>query len=149
MKYVSYLFELERTASVPNAKKVLIVDDEASVRRLTARMLKSLAYETIEAEGPSEAMTTCNEHGSEIDLIITDFNMPELSGTEMMEKIREDLPQMKVIYVSGFDMDTVSTNAPSAADTFLQKPYSRDTLKDLVEKILFAPVDEEEEKKDD
>lgn len=122
-------------------KKILIVDDESSVRRLTARMIASLGYETLEAGSGEEALEICNGQGAEIGLILTDFNMPNMDGSELYDELSKLDTQWKVIFISGFDKDTLAeqmTDSPNIC--FVQKPFTRDVLRENIAAMM--PVGE-------
>lgn len=122
-------------------KKILIVDDESAVRRLTVRMLGALDYDILDAECGAAGLEILHQNeGPEIVLVMTDFNMPNMSGVEMVQKMLETHPDLKIIYVSGFDKDTITndSNGTCPDDIFLQKPFTRDQITQTIESALQA-----------
>ncbi len=74
------------------SKKILLVDDDAMVRRMTATILKSDGYEVIEASSGAEGLERFAEHQTTIGLVVSDAVMPQMTGPEMIEKILVDDP---------------------------------------------------------
>lgn len=102
---------------------ILIVEDEGSIRRLAARALQRAGYEVLEARSGSEALEIVHEQVGDIDLVLTDMVMPEMSGPELSEKLRERWPDVRVLYTSGY---TELTGRKDIA--FLRKPFSAQQL---------------------
>lgn len=80
-------------------KRILVVDDEPSIRKLFARHLEGKGYEVIEAANGKEAVRCYRENPS--DLVVTDIVMPEKEGIGMMMDLRREFPDVKVIAISG------------------------------------------------
>ena len=102
---------------------VLIVDDDASVRETVAEMVGSLGFSIIVAESGHQAL---NQLAAEprIDLVITDFAMPELNGAEVAHRARQLRPGLPIIFVTGFaDIESLR-----GEEWVLQKPFRRDGL---------------------
>ncbi|HEY3253219.1 MAG TPA: response regulator, partial [Polyangiaceae bacterium] len=115
---------------------LLIVEDDTAVRQVAARVLRDRGYTVLEARRPSEARRICAEHGSAIDLLLTDVIMPECTGTELAQELSRLHPRMRVVYMSGYPGGAASRAGafgPGAA--YLEKPFSPASL---TEKITFA-----------
>ena len=115
---------------------LLIVEDDSAVRQVAARVLRNRGYTVLEARRPSEARRICAEHGTAIDLLLTDVIMPECTGTELARELSLLHPHMRVVYMSGYPGGAASrlgALGPGAA--YLEKPFSPTTL---AEKILSA-----------
>jgi signal transduction histidine kinase/CheY-like chemotaxis protein len=111
-------------------KTILVVEDEESVRGLIHSILEQLGYTVYSAENGREALKLCEKT---IDLLLTDVIMPELSGYELAERIREMHPHIKTLYISGYTDDaTVHHGSSGKRAPFLQKPF---TTQDLIRKI--------------
>ncbi len=117
--------------------KVLVMDDEESVREVVGEMLKYLGYQVVTASGGSEALTLYRksfESGQSYDLVITDLTVPgDLGGVEFLKKLQEVDPEAKVIISSGYSTDPVMAQYKSHG--FLDvivKPY---TVQDLDRKL--------------
>jgi two-component system, cell cycle sensor histidine kinase and response regulator CckA len=109
------------------ATVVLLVDDEQAVRNLFGLALRREGYHVVEAGDGVEALTIA-EQLPRIDLVLTDVVMPVLKGPEMAQKLRERLPDMKFLFVSGYMVsDDLGPNSH-----MLAKPFMR---QDLVQKV--------------
>ena len=93
--------QLGATAEVSGGT-VLVVEDYAAVREVTSRILRERGYTVFEARHPSEARALCAEHGSHIDLLLTDVIMPECTGPQLARELTEQFPNMRVLYMSGY-----------------------------------------------
>ncbi|HUQ93304.1 MAG TPA: ATP-binding protein [Bryobacteraceae bacterium] len=112
---------------------VLVVDDEEVVRQVAARMLKNLGYHTICLGSSREAIDYYRRRGKDIDLVIIDLIMPDLSGKNVFEKLREINPRVRVVLTSGYNQDAgVDTLIDAGAKAFLQKPYRLGQLSEIL-----------------
>ncbi|PSK81816.1 PAS domain S-box-containing protein [Limimaricola soesokkakensis] len=103
---------------------VLAVDDDALVLMNTVIMLEDLGYEVIEASSGAEALAKLDEH--EVDLLLTDHAMPQMSGAELADAARERHPGLQVVLATGFlelPNDSTCANLPK-----LMKPFSMEQL---------------------
>jgi len=107
---------------------VLVVEDEAAVRRFCCTVLRRHGYQVLEAPGPVEALDTLQHQP--VGLVLTDITMPGMNGKEMVKRIdREQQPDLKVLYMSGY-----SENLEPGLD-FLEKPF---TSADLLKRVRAA-----------
>ncbi len=112
---------------------ILIVEDEVPVRIFASRALSNKGYKIIEAENAETALELIKEHGTSIDLIVTDVIMPGMNGPTMVNEIKKTYPDSKVIFMSGYTEDALEDYEGDVAEiNFLQKPF---TLKDLAAKV--------------
>jgi two-component system, cell cycle sensor histidine kinase and response regulator CckA len=112
---------------------ILLVEDETPVRLFAARALRNKGYTVLEADCGETAIEQMREHGSEVEVIVTDVIMPGMTGPSMIEKIIPDYPNVKVIFISGYAEDVFVNNYGSERSfNFLPKPF---TLKQLASKI--------------
>ncbi len=131
---------VESMAPLPRgAGTILVVEDAAGVRSLTVRVLRSLGYDLLEAENGFDALTVISGCGiRKIDLILTDVTMPKMGGRELIERIRADRPDMRVVFTSGAPgADTALKalfNHPGTA--FLHKPFSPAELARTVRDVI-------------
>ena len=116
---------------------ILVVEDEAGIRALVRKILRRQGYEVLEAANGEDALALCREHGSRVELLITDMLMPQMGGRELVERLQTQGHAMKVLYVSGYTDDTAvySTDLP-AGTAFLQKPFTLGSLLDKVKEVL-------------
>jgi CheY-like chemotaxis protein len=118
---------------------VLLVEDEASVRNVVAQVLRGQGYTVLEAANGEEALRVAREHtGKEIDLLLTDVVMPRMGGEALAERLTDERPGVKVLFVSGYTDNAISHHHgvldPGVA--FLQKPFSPATLAHKVREVL-------------
>ena len=112
---------------------ILLVEDEAGIRALVRKILRREKYKVLEAGSAEEALNIAGAHEGRIDLLLTDVMLPGIGGRELAEGMRESLPDLKILYVSGFTSDEeVRTGAFPPGSKFLQKPF---TLSSLVAKV--------------
>ncbi|HUQ99140.1 MAG TPA: response regulator, partial [Gemmatimonadaceae bacterium] len=108
---------------------ILLVEDEAAVRSLAKKILRSHGYRVLEASDGAIALRLAAGHVGEIDLVLTDVGMPNLGGRGMVEELRELSPEMRVLFMSGFRKDEVFSDASVAKRTpYLQKPFTGEQL---------------------
>jgi PAS domain S-box-containing protein len=116
---------------------ILVVDDEAGIRNLIAKILRREHYRVLEAGTAAEAAAVAAAHGSAIQLLLTDVMLPDRSGRQLVEKLVQALPQLKVMYISGFtDDESVRAGAFPKGARFLQKPFTLGALLGTVRETL-------------
>nr|HQU86368.1 response regulator [Pyrinomonadaceae bacterium] len=112
---------------------ILIVEDEILVRNLTRDALRENGYDVIEAANGAEAFNLFEKKKIIVDLLITDIVMPRMSGYELVAKLKDHKPPLKVLFTSGYLEDERIKNASfDISHNFIQKPFQ---LKDLMLKI--------------
>lgn len=116
---------------------VLVVDDEAPIREIERRILEQNGYRVIDAASARDAFAQL-EDGSTIDLLIADLDMPELSGDEMVRRIRATKPDLKVLYVTGHIDRLMDTRPLWEGEAFLDKPFSMNGLVEAVTLLLYG-----------
>ncbi|MEO8336022.1 MAG: response regulator [bacterium] len=123
-------------ASLRAQATVLLVEDEASVRRLARRILDRAGYRVLEAANGDEAERSFAEHADAIDLVVTDMLMPGCSGIELLNRLWIRQPSLKALYMSGYGAQPDLTGATSERDLpFVQKPF---TAAEFEERVRFA-----------
>ncbi len=119
------------------AETVLSVEDEPLVRGLTVRILQDLGYNVLEASNGHEALDVARQHQGQIDLLLTDVVMPQMSGRVLAKELRLIRPEVKTLFTSGYIDSTMTDAADLAAmGGFLQKPFSEAALARKVRDIL-------------
>ena len=117
---------------------VLVVDDDAVVRRVTQLLLSDAGYRVFEAEDGREGLAVLQEHGP-VDLVVTDIVMPRLDGVAFAETLRSELPDQPVLYMSAHPAEVlVQYNAVDLSVPFLAKPYTRGQLLSKVAQAIKA-----------
>ncbi len=119
---------------------VLVVDDEAGIRRLARRILEKDGYVVTEATQGLEAIALLQE-GAPLDLLMADLDMPELAGDEMVRRIRVTRPDLKVLYVTGH-IDRLLDQRPVLweGEAFLDKPFTAGGLLEAVSLLLYGTL---------
>jgi CheY-like chemotaxis protein len=119
------------------AKVILLVEDEAVLRKLLARTLEEYGYFVIEAGDGQAALDACDQFSHPIDLVFTDVVMPRMSGPELMARLASTRPGIKVVYTSAYaDHNTARQGSPWADQPYLQKPFGPDDLLKMVRESL-------------
>jgi YesN/AraC family two-component response regulator len=111
---------------------VLVVDDEQSVQRLVRMMLSDMDITQIQlAKDGRAALDLLNEPGQKIDLIVCDWNMPYMSGLELLKEVRASSPQIRFIMLTGRnDFESVRIARDQGVDSYLLKPFSAEQLRE-------------------
>jgi two-component system cell cycle sensor histidine kinase/response regulator CckA len=117
------------------AARILVVDDEPIVRRFIVATLESRQYTVIQASSGQEALKYFSEH-NEVDLILTDILMPDLSGPEMVQTILKLHPSVNVMFMSGTDPDRILMGLPAKQYPVLHKPFTLNALLNAVQDAL-------------
>ena len=120
------------------AIKVLIVDDQNSVRQMTRMTLESIGFRHIhEAENGVKAMETASLQP--LDLIISDYNMPEMDGLELLRAVRGHPVVRKVPFIlltGRGDKELVVKAAQAGVNNYLVKPFTADILRGKIEQVM-------------
>jgi CheY-like chemotaxis protein len=129
--------EQEPAAALRGSETILVLEDEARVRKLVCEVLAARGYHVLEAVRGEEAIRMATEHQGRIHLLLTDVVMPEMSGPQALEQIRARQPNMKVLFMSGYtDEAMVHHGIPDSGAPFLQKPFLPETLARKVREVL-------------
>ncbi|MBI5772019.1 MAG: PAS domain S-box protein [Verrucomicrobia bacterium] len=119
---------------------VLLVEDEPSVRAVTRLLLKSRGYRVLEASDGASALALWADNRHDISLLLTDLVMPGgLSGRELGQRLEDDRPGLRVIYISGYSPELAGRDMQlRAGENYVQKPFSADHLLATVRRALDA-----------
>ncbi|MBK6422748.1 MAG: PAS domain S-box protein [Gemmatimonadetes bacterium] len=121
----------------PGTETVLLVEDEAAVRRLALVALERRGYRVLPAASAAEAMALATGHQGRLDLLLTDVVMPDMGGRQLAEALKARRPGLKVLFMSGYTDDTVLRDGLASPDQlFLQKPFSVAALGRRVREVL-------------
>ena len=113
--------------------KILLVDDESSVRFVTARGLRNAGYIVQEAASGPEALSILADSKENFDLLITDVTMPQMTGLELAEQISHAYPELRILCMSGYAEEIFREKASLGQDmNFIAKPF---TSKQLIQKL--------------
>ena len=121
-----------------SAIKVMIVDDQASMRAMIRRSLQDLGFRDVRDKGAAaEALASIKS--DRVHLIISDFNMPEMDGLELLKAVREDPVIGKTVFImltGSSDRDLVQKAAALGVNNYLVKPFAPAALKDKIERVF-------------
>jgi two-component system cell cycle sensor histidine kinase/response regulator CckA len=116
---------------------VLVVDDEAALREIALRILRSSGYQVLLAQSGEEALELLREQDGEVDLVILDINMPGMGGLRCLELVRKSWPNMKVIIASGYSKEaSLKSTIEMGAKTYVTKPFRMAELLTAVRQAL-------------
>ncbi len=120
-------------------KTILVVDDEPEVRKLVSAMVGQFGFEVLTADSGEHALTLYKNHKGPIDLLITDVVAPGMSGPMLADKLTEIQPDLKVLYISGYDnTHVVQKYVVEKGHALLTKPFTLDEMKNKVRELLPA-----------
>ncbi|MBN1505055.1 MAG: PAS domain S-box protein, partial [Candidatus Eisenbacteria bacterium] len=116
---------------------VLLVDDEDIVREPAGRLLAKLGFKVLTASNGREALEVFRSHADEIDCVVLDLTMPEMSGEEAFRELRRLKDNVKVILSSGYgETESIRSFPGRGPDGFLQKPYRLEQLASKLKEVL-------------
>jgi PAS domain S-box-containing protein len=124
--------------SAPQAAgAVLLVEDQAEVRRLACTILRNMGFAVLEAGDAGEALAVAQRFDGEIRVMLTDVIMPGMNGKELAERMQQLRPQTKVVFMSGYT-DRIMSRDGVLDDSvvYLQKPFTAEQLSAIVRRVL-------------
>jgi two-component system cell cycle sensor histidine kinase/response regulator CckA len=128
---------------VGGPRTILLVEDEASLRKLTRNTLKEIGFTVLEAQDAFEAVKIATETKSVIDLLLTDVVMPGRSGPELAGDLARARPGMKVLFMSGYTDGAIAAHGVlESGILILRKPFTRQQLTQSIDEVLVRKQDE-------
>jgi DNA-binding NtrC family response regulator len=115
---------------------ILLVEDEASIRALTSRILRRRGYVVLEAVDGADALRVAAAHDGSIEVLLTDLVLPGIGGAELASRIGDRRPALRVVYMSGYGVEDLATHGVHGPAHFLGKPFRPDELVAKVEAAL-------------
>jgi len=116
---------------------ILLVEDEESVRSLVRDFLTSSGHKVVEAQDGAEAIRIVEAQKEAIQLLVTDVVMPKMSGRELANALKERLPNLKILFISGYTDDAVVRHGVlEGGVAFLQKPFTLRALATRIREVL-------------
>jgi two-component system, cell cycle sensor histidine kinase and response regulator CckA len=116
---------------------ILLVEDEAEVRRLASQMLTRQGYSVLEAASGAEALRLWQQHRASIGMVLTDVIMPQMSGPQLVEQLEALSPGVRVMYMSGYTDDVLARHGLAQTKMpLLHKPFTLDSLAAMVRSVL-------------
>jgi hypothetical protein len=126
-----------RSSGTSHGLTALIVEDEDALREVSRRLLTRHGYTVITAANGAEAITVAAGYEGTIDLLLTDVIMPQMLGKEAAEKIQQDRPDIRVLYMSGYAQPILASQGRLDPDvTLLDKPFTERELLHKVNEVL-------------
>jgi two-component system cell cycle sensor histidine kinase/response regulator CckA len=119
-------------------RRVLLVDDEWPMRVFVARILQREGFEVMEASDGLDAFGLLQQMSGAVDVLVTDVRMPRMTGIELVQKIKAELPGMPVVYISGDTLED-RLHDPSSRVVFLQKPFRPQAMLDAIRAVTADP----------
>jgi two-component system, chemotaxis family, chemotaxis protein CheY len=120
--------------------KALVVDDSRAMRMIIAKTLNELGYEVRQASNGREALEMIEAEKGALKLVLTDWNMPEINGLELLKRLRQ-IPELASLVVvmatTETDMDQMSAALEAGANEYVMKPFTKEIL---VEKLQMVGV---------
>jgi len=127
----------EPASALRGSETILVLEDEARVRRLICEVLAGRGYRVLEAVRGEEAIRMAAEHRGRVHLLLADVVLPEMSGPQALEQIRLRQPNMKVLFMSGYTDEAMAHHGIlDSGAPFLQKPFLPETLARKVREVL-------------
>lgn len=127
---------LKRSGGSGGSGTVIVVEDEAALRKLLCDVISKKGYDVVEARNATEALKAGIERRGRIDLLVSDVVMPEMNGPEVAEKLLELCPGMKVLFISGYEGEALEMHGIMDETILLRKPFPMDELITRVQEIL-------------
>jgi len=119
------------------SETVLVVDDEAAIRKIARRSLEAAGYTVLTAASGDEALETAAQYEGEIHLLLTDVVMPRMGGRVLAEALLKARPTLEVLYMSGYTDDAILQHGVLQAGThFIAKPFGGNQLTRKVRDVL-------------
>ena len=123
--------------------KALVVDDSKTIRIILGRTLRELGYEVCEACNGKEALKVMEAEKATVNLVLADWNMPEMNGLELLKQLRLDpeLASLKILMVTTEnDLDHIVSALEAGANEYVMKPFTKDILREKLELVGILPV---------
>lgn len=130
----------EKVAISQGNETILLVEDQLQLRELTSRILQGYGYKVLQAANGEQALMICKRENA-IHLVLTDIVMPGITGVELGKRLREYLPAVKLVYMSGYTDDVIFRQGalePTAA--YLEKPFTPEGLAAKIREVLGEPA---------
>ena len=123
--------------------EVLVVDDSKTIRMVLRKTLRELGYEILEAGDGVEALKVMETAKDSIKLVLTDWNMPNMNGLELLKTLRAD-PALASLVIIMITTETEADNMMAAleagANEYIMKPFTKEVLKEKLEMVGIHPL---------
>jgi len=118
--------------------RALVIDDSRAMRSILARILADCGFDAIQAANGKEALVAMEREGASLDLILVDWNMPEMSGLEFLAELRSRpaFARLPVIMVTTeTEVEQMQRALAAGADEYVMKPFTRDAIEDKLRMV--------------
>ncbi len=116
---------------------IMVIEDDAPLRRFTGRILRDLGYTVVEAARGEEALTFLNSASQRVDLVLTDVIMPGVTGRALEARLLAAAPYLKIVFTSGYTDDAIVHHGVLDEGThFIQKPFTPSSLARKLRAVL-------------
>jgi PAS domain S-box-containing protein len=123
---------------------ILVVDDLKEVRAVAVSALRTLGYTVLEADSGAAALSVVERDNGPIHLALVDVMMPEMNGIDLAKRLKAKRPGIKILHMSGYNDDVIGASELSGSDTFLPKPFDRESLgvkiRDVLDRVAVLPT---------
>jgi PAS domain S-box-containing protein len=134
---------LRKVSSRPPAaggrETVLLVEDDQALRAALVRKLRGAGYQVVAAESGVHALLEMDRHAGQIALLVTDLVLPGMSGAELANALRARMPELRVLFMSGYTDTSAHDDVPVGGPAFLQKPFTLEVFATAVRAMLDEP----------
>jgi PAS domain S-box-containing protein len=125
------------TAIISGNETLLLVEDDATVRKVTKTLLEELGYSVIEATDGEYAVKLFQENRERVQLVVSDMIMPKLSGKDVHEELKKIKPDIKILFISGYTADILKQKGiENEKINFISKPLRADVLSRKIREVL-------------
>lgn len=125
----------------PGSKRILVVDDDPSIRRSVRLILAVGGYDVLEADSAQEALQVVED--APPDLVIMDLVLPTMRGRECANLLQAHQPRLPILFVSGYtNQESIRLGLMTEGEAFLRKPFEIDELRQVVQDVLERSPDE-------
>jgi len=123
---------------VPGKGRLLLVDDEPTLRRAGSALLKRIGYDVVVAGDGVEAVAIFKQAPQSFDLVLLDIIMPKMNGREALKELRRIDPNVKALYISAFGLSSEDPSAEDGVQGVIRKPFTAATLSQRIAEVLDA-----------
>src|SRR5215813_14232796 len=124
-------------ADADTKKTILVVDDEPEIRKLVSAMVTKFGYPVLTADSGEHALTLYKKHNEPLEMLITDVVAPGMSGPMLADKLCAIQPDLKVLYISGYDnTQVVQKYVVEKGHSLLTKPFTLAQLQEKVQQVI-------------